>query len=198
MDFKFEISDAAKIARSLSAFANTDGGKLLIGVKDNGIIKGIKSEEEYYMIENAATRFCFSEVKFSSKEWNMRGKKILEIIIPRSKTIPHKAPDHNNKPKAYIRINDQNILANSVQMKVWQKINTNNDVSLVYTDEVKSILEVLNNHNFLTATQLTEYTNLPKHTMEDILAKLIIMEIVSMSVSEDNSVFTLCDPIDSH
>ena len=37
-DFKFEISDARKIAKSLSAFSNTDGGRLLIGVKDNGKI----------------------------------------------------------------------------------------------------------------------------------------------------------------
>ena len=36
-DFKFEISDARKIAKTLSAFANTDGGRLLIGVKDNGM-----------------------------------------------------------------------------------------------------------------------------------------------------------------
>ena len=34
-DFKFEISDARKIAKTLSAFSNTDGGRLLIGVKDN-------------------------------------------------------------------------------------------------------------------------------------------------------------------
>ena len=33
LDFKYEISDSKKIARSLVAFANTDGGKLLIGVK---------------------------------------------------------------------------------------------------------------------------------------------------------------------
>ena len=37
-DFKYEISDVRKIARTLSAFANTDGGRLLIGVKDNGKI----------------------------------------------------------------------------------------------------------------------------------------------------------------
>ncbi len=35
LDFKFEVSDAPKIARSLVAFANTDSGTLLIGVKDN-------------------------------------------------------------------------------------------------------------------------------------------------------------------
>ena len=44
-DFKFEISDARKIARSLSAFANTEGGRLLIGVKDNGKIAGVRSDE---------------------------------------------------------------------------------------------------------------------------------------------------------
>lgn len=45
-DFKFEISDARKIAKSLSAFSNTDGGRLLVGVKDNGKIAGVRSEEE--------------------------------------------------------------------------------------------------------------------------------------------------------
>ena len=52
LDFKFEISDSKKIARTLVAFANTDGGRLLIGVKDNGSISGIRSEEEKYMIDS--------------------------------------------------------------------------------------------------------------------------------------------------
>lgn len=55
-DFKFEVSDSKKIARTLSAFANTDGGRLLIGVKDNGKISGIRGDEEYYMIEAASDR----------------------------------------------------------------------------------------------------------------------------------------------
>ena len=62
-DFKFEISDARKIARSLSAFSNTDGGRLLIGVKDNGRIAGVRSEEEIYMIEAAAKLYCRPNVE---------------------------------------------------------------------------------------------------------------------------------------
>ena len=42
-DFKFTISDARKIARSVSAFANNGGGRLLIGVKDNGVIAGLSN-----------------------------------------------------------------------------------------------------------------------------------------------------------
>jgi predicted HTH transcriptional regulator len=37
-DFKFEISDVRKIAKTFVAFSNTAGGKLLVGVKDNGQI----------------------------------------------------------------------------------------------------------------------------------------------------------------
>lgn len=57
-DFKFAISDIRKIAKSLSAFANTEGGRLLVGVKDNGKIAGVRSEEEIYMVEAAASVYC--------------------------------------------------------------------------------------------------------------------------------------------
>ena len=43
-DFKFRIDDSKKIAVSLVAFANTDGGRLLIGVKDNGRIAGCRTD----------------------------------------------------------------------------------------------------------------------------------------------------------
>ena len=66
LDFKFEISDSKKIAKSLVAFANTDGGILLIGVKDNGAIVGVRSDEEYYMIQAAANMYCKPKISFSS------------------------------------------------------------------------------------------------------------------------------------
>jgi predicted HTH transcriptional regulator len=46
LDFKKTITSNEKIAKSLVAFANNKGGKLLIGVADDGTIKGVKSEDE--------------------------------------------------------------------------------------------------------------------------------------------------------
>lgn len=57
-DFKFAISDARKIARSISAFANRDGGRLLVGVKDNGVVAGVRNEEDIFVIEQAAEMYC--------------------------------------------------------------------------------------------------------------------------------------------
>ena len=61
-DFKYVISSVSKIAHSLSAFANTDGGRLLVGVRDNGRIAGVQSDEEIYMIDAAAKSFCLPAV----------------------------------------------------------------------------------------------------------------------------------------
>ena len=66
-DFKFRIDDQKKIARTLAAFANTEGGSLLIGVKDNGKIAGVNPEEEYYMIEGASDLYTKPPVAFESK-----------------------------------------------------------------------------------------------------------------------------------
>ena len=78
-DFKFEISDARKIARSISAFANTEGGRLLVGVKDNGKIAGIRSEEEIYMIEAAASMYCQPKVQIETHTYIAEGRTVLNI-----------------------------------------------------------------------------------------------------------------------
>jgi len=68
LDFKFEISDSRRIARSLAAFANTDGGRLLVGVKDNGAIAGVRSDEEIHMIQAAAEMYCQPKVEYTTEE----------------------------------------------------------------------------------------------------------------------------------
>lgn len=115
-DFKFAVNDSRKIARSLSAFANTDGGRLLIGVKDNGNIAGIRSNEEIYMLQAASELYTKPEVK----KHKIDNKEILEVIIDKSKDKPHTAPDEKGNFKAFIRVNDENLLANGLLLKIWK------------------------------------------------------------------------------
>ena len=121
LDFKYCISDPRKIARTLSAFSNSEGGKLLIGVRDNGSLAGVRSDEEYYMIDAAAKLYCNPEVTFSSKNHTINGKNILEVDVPRSGKIPVKAKDETGRWKAYLRQNDQNFMADRVILQVWRR-----------------------------------------------------------------------------
>lgn len=189
LDFKFEISDAAKIARSLVAFANTDGGKLLIGVKDNGVIAGVRSEEEKFMLENAAQRYCKPEVHFTTKPWLVDGKHVLEAIIPPSTLVPHRAPDHNGNYRAFVRVNDQNLLANGVLMKVWKKRMAGKNVHFEYTETIQELLLFLQNNRQVSLKETRQITGLSKFRAEQILSDLIILEVIEMKMTEMETTF---------
>lgn len=96
-DFKFCVNNSKKIAKFLVAFANTNGGKLLLGVKDNGIIAGVRSEGEYYIIESAAKIFSKPKISFETKQHFIDGKTVLEVTIRESKVKPHYAKNENGK-----------------------------------------------------------------------------------------------------
>ena len=120
LDFKYCISDSRKIARTLSAFSNSDGGRLLIGVRDNGSIAGIKSDEEYYMVETASVLFCRPGISFNIKQHSIGRKTILEVEVLRGEKRPYQAKDDNGKWLSYFRHQDQNLVANRVLLQVWR------------------------------------------------------------------------------
>lgn len=194
LDFKYKISDAPKIARSLSAFANTDGGSLLVGVKDNGVVAGVASEEEFYMIELAAQRHCKPEVAFHTKEWNMDGKKILEVIIPKGDHIPYKAPDKNGDFKAFVRVADENILACGVQMKVWKKQISDLTISFSSRPEEHILLELLKTKDQITLNQLQEAAQLSKFKAENLLSDFIVLGLARIEATPEGCQFSATDP----
>lgn len=191
LDFKYEISDASKIARSLAAFSNTDGGKLLIGVKDNGKIAGIHSEEEYYMIEAAAQLYCKPEVRFTFRRWDIEGKTILEVDIPKAKTRPYFAKTSDGKWLAYIRVKDQNLLANRVLLKIWEKEKSNKGTWIKYGEPEKKLLDYLQNNSHITLSKFTRIAKIPLKKAEEILVNLILPGILEMEFTEKSVYYLL-------
>src|SRR5690606_33679737 len=149
-DFKFCINDSKKIAKSLVAFANTNGGRLLIGVKDNGKIVGIQTDEEFYMVESAAKIFSDPPIPFYTKEWHSEGKTVLEISVHSSEKKPHFARDENGKWLAYIRINDENVLAHKIQLAIWKKKNSRQGIYFTYSDDEKFLIDYLQKNESIT------------------------------------------------
>lgn len=184
LDFKYCISDSKKIARSLVAFSNTDGGKLLLGVKDNGRIAGVRSDEEFYMIEAAAELFSKPPVPCQIREWTEDGKTILEVSIPKSIVLPHYAKDENGKWKAYIRVNDQNLLANTVLLKAWKRKKSNNGLFIRYTDKEKLLLDFLKENENITFNKYYRMAKIPRHIAEKILVNMLLLDIIEMQFTE--------------
>jgi len=183
-DFKFAVNDSKKIARSLSAFANTDGGRLLLGVKDNGKIAGVESDEEYYMIEAAAKIHCKPNVPFETRKWEVEGKTVLEIIIPKSKKKPHSAPDKEGKPKAYVRVKDQNIVANRILIEVWKKEREGIGGMLKIKYAESKLLTYLELNGYITFSKFCGMARISPRKAEKILINLIHMKVLVMDITE--------------
>ena len=190
-DFKFEISDARKIAKSISAFSNTEGGRLLVGVKDNGKIAGVRSEEEIYMIEAAAKMYCTPEVNISNKIFKVQGKDILEVTIEESRNKPVYAIDMNNKAWAYVRIKDENILADTVFLNRWKYNKQDEKVIVTYSDREKHLLSILEKYGELTLNKCSKLSNIPRITTSRLLADFIRFGLVEQIFREHTFFFKL-------
>ena len=179
-DFKYQITDARKIARSISAFANNSGGHLLVGVKD---IAGVSDEEEIYMVEQAATMYCRPEQKIKCKIYRVGGKDVLKVDIAEADDKPVLAPDEHGQWKTYFRVADENILASDMHVRVLQEqsedIGDDPDV-LSFTEREKALLDYLDTHGGITLDGYTRLAHISLETAEEIVVKLCRMNVVSI------------------
>lgn len=197
LDFKFEISEYSKIARTLAAFANTDGGKLLIGVKDNGVIAGVRSEEEYFMIEGAANLFCRPAVNFTSQEWDIEGKRVLEIDVQKGDHgNPHFAPDKEGNWQVYIRRKDQNLVAGKLLLKLWKRQTGQSGTFIRFRDQEKLLLEYLEEHGQITVSRFRKLAMINSFRAETILLNFTMLDILDMEVTEKGAFFLLKEGYD--
>ena len=179
-DFKFRVDDARKIARTLVAFANTDGGRLLIGVKDNGKVVGVNAEEDFYVAEAAARVHSKPEIIFQTRLWDYEGKTVIEFYVPPSNCRPHMAMDEDGKWQAYIRQNDRNILAQSVILKVWKLGFQRKPETWQYSQAEQLLFRYLKENSSISLSKFQKIGRIRRDRAENSLARLVSWGILEM------------------
>ena len=177
-DFKYKIQEAAKLARSVSAFANTRGGRLLIGVRDDGHISGVKSEEEIFMMHAAAFKYCTPESAIRFDTLHVEGRSVVIATIPPAQRKPIKAIDEEGTPHAYVRIKDENILATPVHLRVWQQSGSPKGELIEYTEREQLLLNLLEENDRLSLNRYCRLAHLSRRAAEHLLAKFVRYDIV--------------------
>ena len=191
-DFKYRVEDAIKLARSVSAFANTVGGRLLIGVRDDGVLSGVRSEEEIYMMHQAAYRYCKPESSIKFDTYHVaRGRTIVVATVPRSENRPVCAIDEDGRQRAYIRVADENIVASPVHLAIWREEQRDSGVSFTYGDSERRLMAAMSADEWQTLNQIVKRSRLPRHHLIIILARLIRYGLAQWSYSEQKHLFAL-------
>jgi predicted HTH transcriptional regulator len=184
LEFKYEITDSRKFARTLSAFSNSNGGRILIGVKDNGIVAGVKSDEEYYMIDTAVLLYCRPVINFTLKQHLIGGKTVLEVKVIKGDKRPYQVKDEDGKWLSYFRHHDQNLLANRILLQVWRKTEKRSGVIVKFGKAENTLIDYLAKNGSITLSQFRKIAGISSYKAESILANLIIFKTLIVNASE--------------
>ena len=176
-DFKLRIDEARKISKTISAFSNTIGGRILIGVKDNGTIGGIRPEEEFHMMQFAAHQYCRPPVQLQYQTWKVDEKFVLEVNVPENDHKPTLCEEIPNEWKAYLREHDNNIIAPSVIHDVWKMDEQLRPEKFYYSPKEQQLITELKKGT-KSLSSLSKSISIKRQTVQKILAKLIRWEIV--------------------
>ena len=188
-DFKYRVDDPCKLAKSVSAFANTDGGRLLIGVRDDGFIAGVRKEGEIYVMHQAAYKYCQPEASVRFDTYHAEGRTVVIATVPPSDKKPICAQDEDGRMRAYIRIKDENIVASPVLFALWRESQKPQGAMLTFDEEIRGLLDVLQGQ--LTLKQIVRLSKLPRHKVITLLAHLIRFGTVRWEYVEKEFVFGL-------
>ena len=127
-------------------FSNTSGGRLLIGVRDNGLIAGVKDEDDIYMVENATQIFLHPTIDVEVLVHQVDGKILWEIIIPEGRKKPYKV-EETDKMIAYHRIK-MKIFSQMRPMEVWrQEQSVKSKRPVEFSDSERKLIDYLKSYS---------------------------------------------------
>jgi len=190
VDFKQRVTQPEKIARTMVSFANTRGGTILIGVKDNGTVTGIDPEEEKHTLQLAADFYCNPPVSLTFEELEAERRIVLKVTIAESSTKPHFAKVKEDEWRGYVRVKDTSVQTSKMVNKVLE--NEAPQFERIPLDRHESAaLEMLQKQPRITLKQYMKAANLSERRAYRILVKLVIHGYLRLHDKEKEDYYTL-------
>jgi len=112
IEVKEGVPVAADLAREMVAFANTEGGRLLLGVTDRGEICGLAfGDREAQFVLNVARNNCVPHLQPHIETVEIAGQTVAVVQVERGRQKPYQANE-----RIYIRMGASTRVATPVQL----------------------------------------------------------------------------------
>ncbi len=99
-EFKERVDNPDDLAASLVAFANTDGGQLVIGVRRDRTIVGVAdADAEHRRVDMVAYNNCEPPLTVLQESVEVEGKRVVVVNVPKGAQRPYRT----NRGRYYIR-----------------------------------------------------------------------------------------------
>ncbi|MBC2580027.1 RNA-binding domain-containing protein [Clostridium sp. DJ247] len=147
IEFKEEGIKAKELAEEFVAFANGEGGTVLIGISDDGIIKGVTDKNIEEKIMNICRNNCIPNIIPIYEYIEFDELKVVVVTIPKGLNKPYYTVDH----KYYIRVGTTKRIASREELMRLFEANgsIHFDISPVYNTSIKDLnLDIIRDYFF--------------------------------------------------
>ena len=124
LELKETLPSNEKIAKSVIAFSNTSGGKLVIGVNNKREIVGIDEDKifEYEeKISSIISDLCYPNILPEIYVQNIHGKVVLVIEVFRGSLLPYYLKNKGKLKGTYIRVGSTNRVVDEAMITELQR-----------------------------------------------------------------------------
>jgi predicted HTH transcriptional regulator len=186
LEFKLKATHPEKIIREIVAFANTKGGKLLVGVSDDKTIPGLKFvDEEEYMLVRAIEQNCFPPINYDLERIAITDERdVLVFNIPKSQKKPHYVQLENEENgKAYVRVQDRSVQASREVKQILRRENEEG-IKFTYGDKEKILMIYLSENQKITIEKFSEIAKIPTWLASRTMVLLVLSNVLKIQPDE--------------
>lgn len=193
LEFKLKSNHPERIIREIVAFANTEGGKLLIGIGDDKSIQGLKHvDEDEYLLERAIERYCTPKIHYTMERVTLANERdVLVITVPESDRKPHYVDDPlNDFRRAYIRVEDKAVQASKEVREILKGETAERSIRFTYGEKEQALMRHLDRNQSITVDLFASIANIPRKIASRTLVLLVLANVLQVHPSEISDRFT--------
>lgn len=205
LEFKRKVAHPEKIVREIVAFANTEGGNLLIGVNDDGNLSGLKyPEEDAYVLERAIAQYCKPPVLYEREFIPLSAKKtVIRYYIPKSSRKPHyvlepavAGPQINKsappfQKRTYFRVADKSIQASKELREIIRRRQKPKDIRFSWSEKEQQLVKHLSKHSTITVKEFAGLAGISRHLASRTLVLLVLGNVLKIIPTEGEDRYTM-------
>ncbi|RPD44588.1 ATP-binding protein [Hymenobacter sediminis] len=193
LEFKKRTTHPTRIARTLASLANTHGGRVLVGVDDDGRIVGVRdAEEEIFQLREAAQHYIDPPLELRFREVEHDDRVVLVVTVPESSHKPHRAQVADGDWRAYVRVRDESVQTSQLTEKALERADpTPRFERIPLNKEELAVLDYLQKNPRITLAQYMKLLNIGQRRAYRTLIKLTLHGYIKHHDKQKEVYYTL-------
>lgn len=197
LEFKRKATHPDKIMKEIVAFANAEGGTLLIGVDDNKSIPGLPAaDEDEYILEYTIARYCYPDINYRLEKIALSSKlTVLAYHIQPGINKPYmvlEKPDSSNG-KIYVRVADKSVQASREVKQILKQRKKDKSFRFQFGDKEKLLMQYLDTHHYITLEAFAALANIPSKQASQTLVLLVLSGVLNIYPDEGEDKYSLVE-----